>query len=94
MRTFLSLLAFAIFVNLTFAILTAVFFQGQITGAHTLADHFFYAVGSLTTSGHGNMAPTTPAAKLWTSMYVLVAWVYIFYVTINQITDVKFTLFG
>jgi len=40
------------------------------------------------------MVPTTRAVKLWTSAYVLTAWVYIFYATINHITDVKFKLFG
>lgn len=94
MRTFVSLLAFAIIINLVFALTTIVFFEGEIKGATTFADYFFYAVGSLTTSGHGKMEPTTVAAKLWTSLYVLVAWVYIFYVTINHITDVEFKMFG
>ena len=94
MRTFLSLLAFAIILNLVFAVTTMIFFEGEIKGAKTFADHFFFAVGSLTTSGHGDMMPTTAASKLWTSFYVLVAWVYIFYVTINHITEVEFRMFG
>lgn len=94
MRTFLSLLAFAIIINLVFAITTMVFFEGEIRGAKRFSDYFFFAVGSLTTSGHGDMMPITPAAKMWTSLYVLVAWVYIFYVTINHITDVDFRMFG
>ena len=94
MRTFVSLLIFAVLINLVFALTTMVFFDGEIKGAKSFSDYFFYAVGSLTTSGHGDMMPTTSAAKMWTSLYVLVAWVYIFYVTINHITDVKFKLFG
>ncbi len=94
MRTYLSLLAFAIGINVAFAIATMVLFPGQIEGAHTFADYFHYAVGSLTTSELGTMVPKTRAVKLWTSAYVLTAWVYIFYATINHITDVKFKLFG
>jgi hypothetical protein len=94
MRTFVSLLVFALLINLIFALTTMVFFKGEIRGAKTFSDHFFFAVGSLTTSGHGDMMPTTAAAKMWTSLYVLVAWVYIFYVTINHITDVEFKLLG
>ena len=89
MKTFVSLLAFAIGISVIFAVTTMVFFQGEIKGAKKFSDYFFYSVGSLTTSGHGNMEATTTAAKLWTSLYVLVAWVYIFYVTINHITDVR-----
>lgn len=94
MRTFVSLLIFAVLINLVFALTTMVFFDGEIKGAKSFSDYFFYAVGSLTTSGHGDMMPTTAAAKMWTSLYVLVAWVYIFYVTINHITDVDFKMFG
>lgn len=90
----MSLLLFAVGINVVFAVLTMMFFHGQIEGAHTFADYIHYAVGSLTTSELGTMVPKTIAAKLWTSTYVLVAWVYIFYVTINHITDVKFKLFG
>jgi len=94
MRTYLSLLAFAVGLNLAFAIATMILFPGQIEGAHTFGDYFHYAVGSLTTSELGPMVPKTLVMKLWTSAYVLTAWVYIFYVTINHITDVKFKLFG
>ncbi len=94
MRTYLSLLVFAVGINIAFAIATMVFFEGQIRGAKTFGDYFHYAVGSLTTSELGTMVPTTLGAKLWTSLYVLTAWVYIFYVTINHITDVKFRLLG
>ena len=94
MRTFLSLLLFAVGINVVFAITTMVFFPGEIENAQTFIDHYFYAVGSLTTGDTGDHTPTTKAVKLWTSSYVLTAWVYIFYVTINHITDVKFKLFG
>ena len=94
MRTYLSLLLFAVGINVGFAALTMIFFHGQIDGAKTFADYFHYAVGSLTTSELADMKPKTTAVKLWTSAYVLTAWVYIFYVTINHITDVKFKLFG
>lgn len=94
MRTYLSLLAFAIGINVAFALATMMFFDGQIKGAKTFGDYFHYAVGSLTTSELGTMGPLTVGAKLWTSLYVLTAWVYIFYATINHLTDVKFRLFG
>lgn len=94
MRTYVSLLVFAIGINLAFAVLTYIFFYGQIEGAYTFGDYVFYAIGSLTTSELGNMTPKTLAVKLWTSLYVLTAWVYIFYVTVNHITDVKFKFLG
>lgn len=94
MRTYVSLLVFAIGINVAFALATMVFFDGQIEGARTFGDYFHYAVGSLTTSELGTMVPTTLGAKLWTSLYVLTAWVYIFYATINHLTDVKFRLLG
>jgi hypothetical protein len=94
MRTFLSLLVFAIVINVVFATLTMIFFRNQIENANSFIDYLFYAVGSLTTGDIGNHTPKTKAVKLWTSAYVLTAWVYIFYATINHITDVKFRLFG
>jgi hypothetical protein len=90
MKTFLSLLAFAFGINLVFAMITYTFFRGQIKGADTFWDYLHYAIGSLTTSEVGGMVPTTDAAQMWTSFYVLTAWVYIFYITINHITNVKF----
>ena len=94
MRTFVSLLAFAIGINVVFAATTMIFFPGEIENANSFIDYFFYAVGSLTTGDVGDHAPKTKAVKLWTSAYVLTAWVYIFYATINHLTDVKFKLFG
>lgn len=94
MRTFLSLLAFAILINLIFALVTMIFFHGEIENANSFIDYFFYAVGSLTTGDIGDHTPKTKAVKLWTSFYVLTAWVYIFYATINHLTDVKFKLLG
>jgi hypothetical protein len=89
MKTFISLLAFAFGINLVFAMITYTFFRGQIKGADTFWDYLHYAIGSLTTSEVGGMVPTTDAAQMWTSFYVLTAWVYIFYITINHITNVK-----
>ena len=94
MRTFLSLLFFAVGINVVFAVVTMVFFPGEIEGAHSFIDYFFYAVGSLTTGDVGTHTPKTTTVKLWTSAYVLTAWVYIFYATINHIKDVRFRLFG
>ena len=94
MRTFLSLLAFAVGINVIFAVVTMVFFHGEIENANTFIDYYFYAVGSLTTADIGDHVPKTKAVKLWTSAYVLTAWVYIFYVTINHITNVDFKLLG
>lgn len=92
MRAFLSLLGTAILVNVIFATLTYVFFHGQIRGANTYADYLHYAIGSLTTAEVAGMIPETMGAKLWTSFYILIVWVYIFYVAINHITNLKFRL--
>ena len=94
MRTFLSLLAFAFGTCLLFAMVTFVFFHGQIRGAVTFWDYLHYAIGSLTTSDVGGMIPATDAVQIWTAVYVLTAWVYIFWATINHIKDVKFGRFG
>ncbi len=94
MRRYISLLAFAIFVNVVFAGLTMLIFHGQISGARTFADYFYYSVGHLTTSGSGELHPQTTAVRLWTSLYVVVVWVYIFYVALNHITNVRIGGFG
>lgn len=94
MKTFLALLGFGLFVNLLFAGLTMVLFHGQIRGAHTFVDYIHYAVGSLTTAGTGNMHPETAGAKLWTSVYILVVWVYIIYLAVNHISNIRFGRFG
>ena len=94
MKTFLSLLAFALAINVVFAVLTYVFFRGQIEGVTTPLDYFYYAVGHLTTAGVNGMTPTTTGVRIWTGLYVLVAWVYIFYAAVNRITDVKFGRLG
>lgn len=94
MRTFLALLGFALGVNILFAMLTFLFFRGQIENAETAGDYFYYAVGSLTTSGTGDMIPMTDAVQIWTSMYVLVVWVYIVWLAVNHVSNIKFGRFG
>ena len=94
MKTFLSLLFFVVFLNFAFAVLTMLLFHGQIEGVRSLPDYFFYSVSSLTTSDLGEMSPKTTGVRIWTTAYVLLAWVYLFYVTVNHISDVKFRLFG
>lgn len=94
MKTFLSLLAFAIGINVVFAGLTYLLFYGQIEGADSFSDYFYYAVGHLTTSGSGELHPKTDAVRVWTSMYVLVVWVYIIYVAVNRISNIKIGGFG
>jgi hypothetical protein len=94
MKTYLSLFAFAIFVNVLFAILTQMFFSGQISGATTFLDYFYYSVGHLTTSGSGEMHPKTTAARIWTSLYVVAVWTYILYIAVNHIRNVKIGGFG
>lgn len=94
MKRFLSLLAFAIGVNIIFALITMIAFPGQIEGANTFADYFYYSVGHLTTSGSGSMTPNTTAVRVWTSLYVLLVWVYVIYVAINQIHNIKFGKLG
>jgi uncharacterized protein (DUF2062 family) len=94
MKTFLSLLAFAFGINIVFAMITYTFFRGQITNAVTFWDYIHYAIGSLTTTGTGDMVPGTDAVQMWTSIYVLVVWVYVFYVTLNRISDIRFGRFG
>ena len=94
MRTFLSLLAFAIGINVVFALITYLLFHGQIRGANTFTDYFYYSVGHLTTVGSGELIPETTGAKLWTSFYVLTIWVYIIYIAVNHIRNVKIGRFG
>jgi ABC-type antimicrobial peptide transport system permease subunit len=94
MRTFLALLGFALAVNIVFAMMTFVFFHGQIKNAKTAADYLHYAVGSLTTSGTADMVPLTDAVQLWTSLYVLITWVYIVWVGVNHVSNIKFGRFG
>jgi hypothetical protein len=94
MRTFLSLLAFAFGICLVFAMVTYTFFRGHIRNATTFWDYIHYAVGSLTTSDIGDMVPETDAVQMWTSMYVLTIWVFIFWATLNRITNIKFGRFG
>lgn len=94
MKTFLALLAFGLFVNVLFAALTMVMFHGQIQGASTFIDYLHYAIGSLTTAELGMMVPETPGAKLWTSMYILVVWVYIIYLAVNHVSNIRFGRFA
>lgn len=94
MKTYLSLLAFAIFINVVFAVLTQFLFDGQIRGAETFWDYFYYAVGHLTTSGSGELHPTTTAVRIWTSLYVVAVWTYILYVAVNHIRNIKIGRFG
>jgi len=94
MKTYLSLFAFAIFVNIIFAVLTQIFFGGEISGATTFADYFYYSVGHLTTSGSGELHPKTTAVRVWTSLYVIAVWTYILYVAVNHIKNVKIGRFG
>lgn len=94
MKSFLSLLGFALGVSLVFTMLTFVFFNGQIAGANTFADYLHYSIGSLTSGEVGGMVPKTIGVKLWTSIYVLSAYVLIIYVTINHITNLKFGRVG
>lgn len=94
MRTFLSLLAFAFGISLVFAMITYVFFRGQIRNATSFWDYLHYAIGSLTTSDVGDMVATTDTVQLWTSMYVLTIWVYIFWATLNHVTNIKFGRLG
>jgi hypothetical protein len=89
MRTFLALFFFALFVNLLFASLTYLLFRGQIRGANTFVDYFYYSIGHLTTAGTTGMEPATTGVRLWTSMYVLVVWVYVFYVAVNHIRNIR-----
>ena len=94
MRTFFSLLAFVLGVNVVFAALTYLFFRGQIQNAESAADYLYYAIGVLTTSGTADMVPKTDAVQIWTSLYVLVTWVYIVYVAVNHISNIKFGRLG
>jgi hypothetical protein len=94
MKTYLSLFALAIFINIVFAMLTQLFFSGQISGATTFADYFYYSVGHLTTSGSGEFHPKTTAARIWTSLYVVAVWTYILYIAVNHIRNIKIGGFG
>jgi hypothetical protein len=94
MRRFLALLGFAVGVSLLFASLTFLFFHGQIKNAKTASDYIHYAVGTLTTSGTADMVPMTDGVQLWTSLYILTVWVYIIWVAVNHVSNIKFGRFG
>lgn len=94
MRRFLSLLGFAVGVSLLFAALTFLFFHGQIKNANSASDYIHYAVGTLTTSGTADMVPMTDAVQLWTSLYILTVWVYIIWVAVNHVSNIKFGRLG
>lgn len=94
MRTFLSLLGVAFAVSLIFTMVTFVFFQGQLRGATGFWDYFHFAVGSLTTSEVAGMIPETTGLRIWTSLYVLSAWVFIIWAAVNHITNLKFGRLG
>jgi hypothetical protein len=94
MKTYLSLFAFAIVINIVFAALTQLLFDGQINGATTFADYFYYSVGHLTTSGSGELHPRTTAVRMWTSLFVVAVWTYILYIAVNHIRNVKIGGFG
>jgi len=94
MRTFLSLLGAALAVNLVFTMITFVFFRGQLEGATGFWDYFHYAVGSLTTSEVAGMIPRTTTLRIWTSLYVLSAWVFIVWAAVNHISNLKVGRFG
>ena len=94
MKTFLSLMAFAFGMCLLFTMITFVFFKGQISGADTFADYLHYSISALTSGDISGMVPKTIAVKLWTSVYVLSAYVLIVYITINRITNLKFGRLG
>ena len=94
MRTFLSLLGFALGVNIVFTTITYVFFYGKLKGARNILDYFHYSVGSLTTSEVAGMIPDTTALRVWTSLYVLTAWVFIVWVAVNHVSNLKVGGFG
>jgi hypothetical protein len=94
MRTFFALLGFALAVNIVFAMMTFVFFRGQIKNAETAADYLHYSIGALTTSDTGDMVPMTDAVQLWTSFYVLTVWVFIVWVAVNHVSNIKFGRLG
>lgn len=94
MRTFLSLLGVAFAVSLIFTMVTFVFFQGQLRGATGFWDYFHYSVGSLTTSEVAGMIPETTGLRIWTSLYVLSAWVFIIWAAVNHITNLKIGRLG
>jgi hypothetical protein len=94
MRTFLSLLGFALLVNIVFTLVTYTFFRGQLKGAESIWDYFHYSVGSLTTSEVAGMIPETAGLRIWTSLYVLSAWVFIVWAAVNHVTNLKFGRLG
>lgn len=94
MRTFFSLLGFAFAVSLVFTSLTYVFFPGQLRGATGFWDYFHYSVGSLTTSEVAGMIPATTSLRIWTSLFVLSAWVFIVWAAVNHVRNLKIGRLG
>lgn len=89
MRNYLNLLLTAFLFVSVFAAITYTFFPGQIKNATTLTDYVYFGAVTTTTLGYGDMAPTTTAAKLWVSAYVLSVAVFVFWVALNALDDIK-----
>jgi uncharacterized membrane protein len=89
MKTFLSLLGLVFLVTAVFSMLTFVFFRGHIKNADSLFDYLYISIATLTTNDLGDMVPQTDAVKLWLSMYTLSAYVFVLYIALNHIRDIR-----
>jgi hypothetical protein len=61
----------AFFINLIFATFSYFFLYNQISNATTFSDFFYFGIVSLTSTGYGDMLPTTRKAKMCVSLYLL-----------------------
>lgn len=89
MKTFLSLLALVFFVSIVFSMLTFVFFRGHIKNADSVWDYLYIGIATLTTNDFGELAPKTDAVKIWLSAYTLTAYVFVLYIALNHIRDIR-----
>ncbi len=89
MKTFLSLLGLVFLISIVFSMLTFVFFHGHIRNADSVWDYLYIGIATLTTNDFGELVPTTDAVKIWLSAYTLTAYVFVLYIAVNHIRDIR-----
>lgn len=89
MKTFVSLLVLVFLVSIIFSMLTYTFFRGHIKNADSVWDYLYIGIATLTTNDFGELTPQTDAVKIWLSAYTLTAYVFVLYIALNHIRDIR-----
>ncbi len=55
-----------------FSFISYMFFNGEISNAHTFTDYFYFGMTTLTTCAFGDMVATTQRARIWVAMYIFI----------------------